>query len=72
MESDIQKAPEQIIDKSSEEKLRALQEQIRKCRRCQERFGFEPRPIVYGNPGAKIVHIGQAPASCLETGSSMT
>lgn len=61
MESDIQKAPEQIIDKSSEEKLRALQEQIRKCRRCQERFGFEPRPIVYGNPGAKIVHIGQAP-----------
>lgn len=40
-----------------------LQSRIRACRRCQEAFGFEPHPIVHGNPEAKIVSISQAPGA---------
>ncbi len=32
------------------------------CRFCQEDFGFEPRPVVWGNPNAKIVQVSQAPS----------
>ncbi len=39
------------------------------CRFCQEDFGFEPRPVVWGNPNAKIVQISQAPSKNVnETG----
>lgn len=34
---------------------------IAQCRKCRELFGFEPRPIVWGYPNAKILHISQAP-----------
>lgn len=43
------------------ELLQQLRDQMKKCRRCQEEFGFEPRPITFGNPTAKIMHISQAP-----------
>lgn len=39
-----------------------LREQILSCRQCQSDFGFEPHPIVFGNPGAKIMQISQAPS----------
>lgn len=42
--------------------LKNYQEQIKACRLCQEEFGFEPRPIVWGTSQAKIVQIGQAPS----------
>lgn len=45
-----------------EEQLRELGRQIRACRHCQEQFGFEPRPVQWGNPGAKIMQISQAPS----------
>lgn len=39
-----------------------LQKQIGECRHCQSEFGFEPRPILFGNPQAKIMQISQAPS----------
>ena len=39
-----------------------LREQILSCRQCQSDFGFEPHPIVFGNPSAKIMQISQAPS----------
>lgn len=46
---------------SREEELQKLAEEMKRCRDCQEKFGFEPRPIQYGSPHAKILHISQAP-----------
>ncbi len=43
-------------------KFRNLQKQIAACRYCQEQFGFEPHPIVFGNLNAKIMQISQAPS----------
>lgn len=37
-------------------------EELKKCRKCQEDFGYEPRPVVWGSPEAKIMHISQAPS----------
>ena len=34
---------------------------MKACRHCQEDFGFEPRPIQWGNPDARIVLVSQAP-----------
>ena len=39
-----------------------LQKDIQSCRYCQERFGFEPHPVVSGNETAKIIQISQAPS----------
>lgn len=44
------------------EKFQNLQSQIQACRHCQLDFGFEPHPIVFGNPHAKIMQISQAPS----------
>lgn len=41
--------------------LENLLVQLRNCRHCQDRFGYEPRPIQWGNPDARIMHISQAP-----------
>lgn len=43
-------------------KFQELQKQIHACRYCQEHFGFEPHPIVFGNPNARIMQISQAPS----------
>lgn len=40
-----------------------LKKDIEKCRFCQEKFGFVPRPIFYGKQNSKIVQISQAPSS---------
>ena len=45
-------------DKSYE----TLKKEIEACRLCQPEFGFEPHPIVWGNPQAKIMQISQAPS----------
>lgn len=37
--------------------------QIKKCRICKEKFGFEPHPIILGNINSKIVQISQAPSA---------
>lgn len=39
-----------------------LQKQILECRHCESVFGFQPRPILFGNPQAKIMQISQAPS----------
>jgi len=39
-----------------------LKKQIESCRICQKSFGFEPKPVFWGNLEAKIVHISQAPS----------
>lgn len=39
-----------------------LKQEILNCRKCRERFGFEPQPIVMGNANSKIIHISQAPS----------
>lgn len=46
-----------------------LQSRISQCRLCQDAFGFEPRPVVFGNQHAKIMQISQAPSKKVhETG----
>ncbi|HZK02773.1 MAG TPA: uracil-DNA glycosylase family protein, partial [Anaerovoracaceae bacterium] len=50
-------------------RLEQLQNQILKCRLCEDEFGFEPRPVVQGKKDAKIMQIGQAPSKSVhETG----
>jgi uracil-DNA glycosylase family 4 len=39
-----------------------LKDEILKCRMCQEEFGFEPHPIIFGNANSKIMQISQAPS----------
>lgn len=41
--------------------LEELQAQIRQCRHCEEKFGYEPRPVVRGHENAPIMQISQAP-----------
>ena len=36
---------------------------IKKCKICQNRFGFEPHPVILGNINSKIVQISQAPST---------
>lgn len=42
--------------------LEKLQQDISSCRYCEDKFGFEPHPIVWGNENSKIMHISQAPS----------
>lgn len=42
--------------------LRALQEDIRRCRECEPLFGFEPKPVVFGHQDVPIMQISQAPS----------
>ena len=42
--------------------IEQLHSQILNCRICQDKFGFEPRPYVWGQQNAKIVQISQAPS----------
>jgi uracil-DNA glycosylase family 4 len=43
-------------------RLEELQKCLRQCRLCQDRFGFEPQPMVWGREEAPIMLIGQAPS----------
>jgi uracil-DNA glycosylase family 4 len=47
---------------ASYQTLEELLENLKKCRHCQEDFGYEPRPVYWGTPVAKIMHISQAPS----------
>ncbi len=49
------------LDKSQHE-LEQLHKQILACRLCRDKFGFEPRPFVWGKANAKIMQISQAPS----------
>lgn len=42
--------------------FKQLRKDILACRICKERFGYEPHPIMWGKPTAKIMQIGQAPS----------
>ena len=35
---------------------------IRACRACRGLFGFEPRPVVWGGPDARVFQVSQAPS----------
>ena len=37
--------------------------EIKGCKICQNRFGFEPHPVILGNINSKIVQISQAPSA---------
>lgn len=39
-----------------------LKREILACRLCEKKFGFEPHPIILGNPHSKIMQISQAPS----------
>ena len=39
-----------------------LKQKIQECRYCQRQFGYEPHPVVWGKPNAKIMQISQAPS----------
>ena len=36
---------------------------LKKCKICENKFGFKPHPIVWGDKEAKIVQISQAPSA---------
>lgn len=40
-----------------------LIKQIKECRFCEKKFGFVPRPVVWGRKDSKIVQISQAPSN---------
>ena len=40
-----------------------LRLEVKKCRFCKEKFGFEPHPVFWGEENSKIVQISQAPSS---------
>jgi uracil-DNA glycosylase len=42
-------------------KFEKLIKMVRACRLCRGELPLGPRPIIWGNPGAKILIIGQAP-----------
>ena len=44
------------------QKLEKLLADLKECRHCQEKFGYEPRPVQHGKPTARIMHISQAPS----------
>lgn len=44
-----------------------LENQIRKCTDCKEQFGYDPHPIMWGNPHARIMQISQAPSLLVHT-----
>ncbi len=44
-------------------KFEELKTLVEKCRICEEKFGFEPHPVFWGNENSKIVQISQAPSS---------
>lgn len=53
----------------SSKPLSSLQNEIRNCRLCEDDFNFEPKPIIFGHSGSKIMHISQAPSKTVhETG----
>lgn len=39
-----------------------LKKGIRACRICEEKFGYEPHPIFFGNQDSPIMQISQAPS----------
>lgn len=41
--------------------------EIKGCKICQDKFGFEPHPVVLGNINSKIVQISQAPSATVHT-----
>lgn len=40
-----------------------LKKEIENCKYCEEKFGFEPHPIFWGEQNSKIVQISQAPSN---------
>lgn len=48
------------------DKYQKLIAELMNCRLCQEKFGFEPHPVVFGNMNAKIVQISQAPFATVD------
>lgn len=56
-------------EQNGSKRLVDLHSQILQCRLCRDTFGFEPHPVVQGNPGARIMQISQAPSKRVhETG----
>ncbi len=44
-------------------KFNELISNLKKCRLCEKKFGFEPHPVILGNANSKIVQISQAPSA---------
>jgi uracil-DNA glycosylase family 4 len=42
--------------------VETIQQELAACRLCQEQFIHEPRPMIWGKPGAPVMLIGQAPS----------
>ena len=40
-----------------------LKDSVQKCSHCEEKFGFKPHPVFWGEANSKIVQISQAPSN---------
>jgi uracil-DNA glycosylase family 4 len=47
---------------NKQNKYSEFKDKIKNCKLCEEKFGFEPRPFIWGSSKAKIVQISQAPS----------
>ena len=45
------------------EELDTLLSNLKSCKLCKEKFGFEPHPVFLGNENSRIVQISQAPSA---------
>lgn len=61
LQNRVPEGREEKAERSREEELHRLMKDLKQCRYCEEEFGFESRPIQYGHPNARILHISQAP-----------
>lgn len=52
---------ESLFSFSSKENLSSFIKQLKGCKECEHRFGFEPHPIQWGASDAKVLVISQAP-----------
>lgn len=48
------------MDRNAE--FEVLRKEMLACRLCEEKFGFEPHPVLLGNVDSKIMQISQAPS----------
>jgi uracil-DNA glycosylase family 4 len=52
-------------------KFDTMTAELNACRLCRKNFGFEPRPVFFGNQNSKIMQISQSPSQNVhKTGKS--
>lgn len=62
MSSQLNQTAQHVVTLPSPAPFDVFNEQLLRCRDCRELFGFEPKPLQWGEPSAPVVIVGQAPS----------